>query len=105
MQKFVFAYHGGPSTMSQKEGQAHMEDWMRWMESLGDAVVDRGHAVGKSQTAGPGGIVDGGGANPISGYTVVQAADITAALKMAAVSPHVNMGGTIEVAPVLNMAM
>jgi hypothetical protein len=105
MEKFVFAYHGGPSSLSKEEGQALMTNWMRWMESMGDAVIDRGHALGQSKTAGPDGIIDHGGANPLSGFSVVQASDINAALKMAAVSPHVEIGGTIEVAPVMNMAM
>lgn len=105
MLKFVFVYHGGPSSMSQEEGQAHMVKWMSWMESLGNAVVDRGYAVGKSKTAGPTGILNDGGANPLSGFTVIQAENIEAALEMALSSPHVDVGGTIEVAPVMNMAM
>ncbi len=91
--------------MTPEEGKAHMANWMAWMESLGDAVVDRGHAVGKSQTVSSDGISDGGGANPLSGYTLIQAADMAAATKMASASPHVQVGGTIEVAPVLDMSM
>ncbi|SDD64589.1 hypothetical protein [Kordiimonas lacus] len=105
MPKFVFAYHGGPSSMTEEEGKAHMASWMDWMVGLGEAVLDRGHAVGKSHTVTGDGAVEGGGVNPISGYTLVQAVDMDAALKMAAVSPHVHVGGTIEVAPVLDMPM
>ena len=105
MSLFVFAYHGGPKSMTPEQGKAHMGKWMAWMESLGDAVVDRGQAVGKSMTVGPSGIEEGGGANPLSGFTVVQAKDMDAALKMATASPHIDVGGTIEVAPALDMAM
>ncbi|WP_417593749.1 YciI family protein [Parasphingorhabdus sp.] len=105
MPKFVFAYHGGPSSLSPEEGQAHMGEWVAWIESMGDGVVDRGLAVGQSRTAGPDGITRDGGANPLSGYTVIEAADMDVALQMASASPHIKVGGTIEVAPVMDMAM
>tara|TARA_R110002051_G_scaffold103453_6_gene175271 strand:+ start:1027 stop:1395 length:369 start_codon:yes stop_codon:yes gene_type:complete len=105
MSKFVFAYHGGPSSMTPEEGKAHMGKWMGWMESLGDAVVDRGLPVGKSKTVGPRGVTDDGGSNPLSGFTIVQADSIDAAVEMAKRSPHVEVGGTIEIAPALDMPM
>ena len=61
MPKFVFAYHGGPTSMTPEEGKAHMGKWKAWMESLGDAVVDRGLPVGKSKTVGRAGVTDDGG--------------------------------------------
>lgn len=105
MARFVFAYHGGPQSMSPDEGRAHMGKWMAWMGDLGDAVVDRGTPVGKSMTVGPDGVVDGGGSNPLSGITIVEASDMAAALEMAGRCPHVEIGGTIEVAPALDMPM
>jgi hypothetical protein len=105
MPKFVFAYHGSPKSMSQDEGRAHMKNWMAWMNSLGEAVIDRGLPVGKSHTVGRDGITENGGSNPLEGFTVIEAADMKAALEMAARSPHVEIGGTIEVAPALNMPM
>jgi hypothetical protein len=105
MARFVFAYHGGPNSMSPEEGRAHMGQWMAWMNGLGDAVVDRGMPVGKSMTVGPDGVSEGGGPNPISGFTIVEADDMAAALEMAGRCPHVDIGGTIEVAPALDMPM
>lgn len=105
MQKFVLAYHGGPSSMSPEEGQKHMADWMAWMDGLGDAVIDRGVAVGQSSTVGPDGVSDDGGPNPLSGITTIEAVDLAAAIEMTKISPHITMGGTIEVAPVMDMSM
>ena len=105
MAKFVFAYHGGPQSMSPEEGRLHMDEWMAWMGGLGDAVVDRGMPVGKSMTVGPNGVTEGGGPNPLSGYTLVAANDMEAALEMAKLCPHIAIGGTIEVAPALEMPM
>ncbi len=105
MTKFVFAYHGGPSSMSPEEGKAHMAQWMAWMQGLGDAVVDPGLPVGKSKTVSRDGVTDDGGSNPLSGFTVVQADTIEAAVDMAKRCPHVAIGGTIEVAPAFDMPM
>lgn len=105
MARFVFAYHGGPQSMSPEDGRAHMGKWMAWMNGLGDTVVDRGLPLGKSVTVGPDGITEDGGPNPLSGFTVVEAEDLDAALEMAKRCPHVDIGGTIEVAPALAMPM
>ncbi len=105
MQKFVFAYHGRPDIETKEEGMAHMEKWKAWMASLGDAVVDPGVPVGMSKTVSATGVADNGGANPLSGYTIVQAATIEDAVEMAKACPHVSGNGTIEVAPALDMEM
>ena len=105
MEKFVFIYHGGPKFESAEDGRAHMQRWMAWMESISVALIDRGLAVGKSRTAGPDGIRNDGGTNPVSGFSVIQAKHFDAALEMASNSPHVLAGGSIEVAPVMNMSM
>ena len=106
MAQFVFAYHGGNPPSSPEEGQKMMNEWHAWMQGLGEAMVNPGAAVGKSKTAAPDGIHDNGGSNPLMGYSVVEAADIDTALAMAAACPHISLvGGSIEVAPVMDMEM
>ena len=105
MPKFILAYHGGPGSMSPEEGQAHMANWKAWMDGLGDAVVDRGMPVGPSKTVSSDGVADDGGSNPLSGITILQADDMDAALEMVKGSPHVNVGGTIEIAQAMDMEM
>ncbi|MBL4645179.1 MAG: hypothetical protein JKY99_01835 [Rhizobiales bacterium] len=105
MQKYVFAYHGQPKIESKEEGKAHMEKWMAWSTGLGDAVVDPGVPVGPSKTVSADGVSDDGGSNPISGVSIVQAETIEEALEMAKACPHVTAGGTIEVAPAMDMEM
>lgn len=104
MPRFVFAYHGGPHNMSPEEGRAHMERWMAWMTGLGDAMVDRGLAVAAPVTLARDGVV-ANSSSPVSGYSVVEAADPAAATAMAQSCPHLDVGGTIEVAPALDMGM
>ena len=105
MSKFVFAYHGGsgmPET--QAEQAAIMEAWGQWFGALGDAVVDGGAPTGAARTVGPdGAATDGGGANPLTGYTVIEAADLDAATEIARGCPVLAGGGSVEVAQTIDM--
>lgn len=105
MPKFLFAYHGGHQFETKEEGMVHMAKWQAWSAGLGDAVVDPGMPVSGSKTVSSDGITDGGGSNPLSGITIVQADTIEAALEMAKSCPHVTIGGTIEVAQAMDMSM
>lgn len=105
MPKFLLAYHGPAQPMPPEHGQDHMARWMAWMEGLGAAVVDRGTPVGKSKTVSADGTTETGGLDPISGITILQADDMDAAIEMARLCPHLGVGGTIEVAPVMDMKM
>jgi hypothetical protein len=102
MPKFIFAYHGGKIPDTPEEGEKVMAAWNDWYGSMGSAVVDGGGPVGKSSTVKPGGVDANGGSNPLSGYTVVEAADLDAALAMAKGSPILS-DGSVEVAEVLEM--
>ena len=105
MPKYLLAYHGTPKFETPEDSKNHMQDWQAWSAGLGDAVVDPGMPVGISTTVTPDGIVEGGGSNPLSGITIVQADTLAGALKMAQSCPHVTAGGTIEVAEAMNMEM
>lgn len=104
MPKFIFAYHGGGVPESEEEQQKVMADWMAWYGAMGDAVKDPGAPVGMSSTVSANGVSDNGGANPLSGYTVVEAADQAAAAEMARGCPMVKDGsGSVEVAQIHEM--
>jgi hypothetical protein len=104
MPKFLFAYHGGKMPETEAEIAAEMQRWRDWMDGLGDALVDPGNPVGMSSTVSIDGVADNGGANPVSGYSLVMADDMNAALAMAAGCPMVTQGhGAIEVAETHNM--
>lgn len=103
MSEFIFAYHGGSMPESEEEGARVMAQWGAWMEGLGSAIVNPGAPVGDSKTVHSDGVNDDGGANPLSGFTVVKADTIDAAIKMAQGCPVLQSGGTVEVAPVMQM--
>lgn len=99
MPKFIFAYHGGKMPETEAEIAAEMQRWSDWMKGLGEALVDPGNPVGISKTVSVDGVADDGGANPVSGYSLVIADNMDAALTMALGCPMVTQGhGSIEVA-------
>lgn len=104
MTQFIFAYHGGKSPETPEEGEKIMAAWGAWFEGLGQAIVQPGAPLGMSKTVSGSGVVDDGGANPVSGYSVVNAANMDAAVAMAKGCPMVvDSSGSVEVAELLEM--
>ena len=102
MPKYIFAYHGGKMPETPEEGQKVMAAWGAWFESLGSAVVDPGNPAGMSKTVSGSGVADNGGSNPISGYSLVSADNLDAAVEMARGCPMLDHG-TVEVAEAIEM--
>ncbi len=102
MPNFVFAYHGGKKPESPEEGAKLKAKWNDWLDGLGDAVVNPGTPLGMSKTVSSDGVSDDGGSNPLSGFSIVNAGSMDAALEMAKACPFLEMG-TIEVAEAMEM--
>ena len=104
MTKYLLAYHGGGMPQTPAEQTASMAAWNTWFGALGKAVVDGGNPTGAAKTVGKGGrISDGGGANPLTGYSILEAANLDAAVNLAKGCPIVATGGTIEVGEIMKM--
>ncbi len=103
MPNYIIAYHGGNKPESPEEGAKHMAKWKAWVEGLGDAAVNPGTPLGKSKTVSSSGISDDGGPDPMSGFSIVKADSMDASLEMAKGCPHLELGGTLEVAEVMKM--
>tara|TARA_B100000035_G_scaffold220142_1_gene188961 strand:+ start:233 stop:562 length:330 start_codon:yes stop_codon:yes gene_type:complete len=80
MPHFLFAYHDGKMPETQQETEAEIASWQGWFDSISASIVDPGNPVGESRTVSDGGVVDDGGPNPLSGYTIVIADDIDEAV-------------------------
>jgi hypothetical protein len=103
MPKFVYAYHGGKKPETDEEMGQVMTAWKNWLGGLGPAVIDGGNPVGMSKTVTAGGVEDNGGANPLSGYGLVEAKDLDQAVEMAKGCPILQNNGTVEVAEAIDM--
>lgn len=96
MTNYLLVYRGGGMPESEEEGQRVMAQWGQWYESMGAALVDGGNPVGASKTIGANGSVSDS-ANPVSGYTIISAGDMDAAVEMAKGCPILQSGGSVEV--------
>ena len=104
MAKYLFVYHGGGAPETEEEQRSVMDAWGAWLGGMGAAVIDGGNPVGKSTTVHPDGTVsDDGGANPTSGYSLVEAANVADAIRKARGCPILTAGGSIELAQAFDM--
>jgi hypothetical protein len=104
MPKFVLVYHGGNQPSTPEEGKKVMDAWGTWFGSLGASVIDGGNPVGQSSTVqSDGSLLSGGGANPISGYSLIEAKDLKNAHNKVKNCPILAAGGTIEIAEAMDM--
>jgi len=104
MAKYLFVYHGGGAPQTKEAQAKAMDAWGSWFGSMGADVIDGGHPIGKSTTVkGDGSVVNNGGANPTSGYSVIEAKTLDDAITKAKRCPILESGGSIELAQTLDM--
>jgi len=98
MGKYVLVYTGGGMPQSEEEQQRVMAAWNTWFQGLGDAVVDSGNPFGASSA------VNGGGTSGLTGYSIISADGLDAAVSSASSCPILEGGrGSVEVYETLEM--
>ena len=104
MPKYVLAYHGGasPDTTSEAERGQIMAQWEAWYGELGESIVDGGNPFSQTRNVAADGVT-GANDNPVTGYTIITAGDIDAAVTSAKGCPILESGGSIEVAEAIDM--
>lgn len=104
MPKFVLAYHGGGMAETEEEQAKVMAAWGAWMEGLGSALKDPGNPTGATKTIlSDGSVIDGGGANPVTGYSILEADSLDHAVSLAKDNPIFESGGSVEVVEAIEM--
>jgi hypothetical protein len=105
MTKYVFSYHGDSEMPTdQAVVDEIMAAWGAWFGSLGDALVDGGNPFGASKSVASDGSVTDGNAARLSGYSIVNADSIDAAVTMAQGCPILGGdGSSITVSEAIEM--
>jgi hypothetical protein len=67
------------------------------VRQLGESIVDMGSPLGAPRTVASGGSVKDGAADELSGYSIVEAADMADAADKAKGCPVLSGGGQVEV--------
>ncbi len=106
MTQFIFTYHGGKKPETPEEGQKAMQAWKTWAASLGDALINPGTPVGTTKILNAGGsISDQASANPIMGFSIIEAENMDAALELLKDCPHLHMfEGSLEISEMMQMS-
>jgi hypothetical protein len=100
---YLLVFHGGSMPETQEEGAKIMQAWTDWFGVLGDAVIDQGNPVSQVRTIAANGSVSDGGVNPSSGYTIIRADNLDAAVAAAKGCPVLAGGASVEVAETFNV--
>ena len=103
MSQYVIIYLGGDPPSSPEEGKQHFSKYMEWLTSLGDAAVSPANPLKNTHTVSPDGTATTGGTSTMSGYTIVEADSMEAALSMAQACPFLDIGGSLEVSERIEM--
>jgi len=104
MANYMFAYSGGNGVAADEaERDAQMAQWNQWFGQLGAAVVDGGAPTGSAKTVGTGGSVSDGGSRGLTGYSIVSADSLDAAVELAKGCPVLEVGGAVDVYEAITM--
>lgn len=103
MARYLMVYLGGDQPATPEEGQQHFAKYMEWLSSLGDAAVSPANPLKDTNTVNADGSVSSGGVSTMSGYTIVEADSMEAALSMAKACPFLEIGGSLEVSELMEM--
>jgi len=103
MSKYVIVYLGGDQPSSPDEGKQHMSKYMDWLSSLGDSAVSPANPLKNTSTVNSDGSVTTGGTTSMSGFTIIEADSMEAALLIAKDCPFLDIGGSLEVSELMQM--
>jgi len=101
MKRYLFIVYG-QSADSEQERAAGMALMAEWYRSLGPALVDPGAPFTAARTVSDGAVGDAIGPNA-TGYNMVQAESLEAAIDLAALCPLLKHGRQVSVFETLPM--
>ena len=103
MAQYIMTYLGGDQPSSPEEGRQHFAKYKEWLVSLGDSAVSPANPLKDTCTVNSDGTVTTGGTTSMSGYTVIEADSMEAALEFAKACPFLDIGGSLEVSELMQM--
>lgn len=104
MTQYVMTYFGGNPPATPEEGKAHMQAYQAWLGELGASAISPMNPLRNAQTISPDGAASDGSAARMSGYTIVELDSMELAVEAAKRCPFLGIGGTLEVAELVDMS-
>jgi len=103
MPQYVITYLGCNQPSSPEEGKQHMDKYMQWLSSLGDSAVSPMNPFKDSRTVNPDRTDAVGSTTKMSGFTIIKADSMDAAVSIAKGCPFHDIGGSLEVSELMQM--
>ena len=103
MPQYMIAYLGGNQPSTPEEGKQRMSRYREWLDSLGDSAVSPANPLKGTSTVNPDGTVTTGSTMSMSGFTIIEADSMEAALLIARACPFLDAGGSLEVSELMQM--
>jgi hypothetical protein len=103
MPQYVIVYLGGDQPSSPEEGKQHFAKYKEWLSSLGDSAVSPANPLKDTSTVNSDGTVTTGSTTSMSGFTIIEADSMEAALLIAKACPFLDIGGSLEVSELIEM--
>ena len=99
MANFLLLYTGGGMPATSAEQAAVMKEWQAWFGKIGSAMVDGGNPFTPmaKTIGGDGKVSDGAVGTMATGYSVIKADSLAAAVEMAKGCPVLKGGAKISV--------
>lgn len=98
MSNFVLLYTGGMMPETEEKKAEMMGAWGGWYEKMGPAVVDGGNPFSNAKHVTDGGVSEGSASSPaVTGYTIISADSLDAAVDTVTDHPHIKYGGQVTV--------
>ena len=103
MSKYVIVYLGGEEPSNPEEGKRRYAEYKEWLSSLGESVISPANPFKNSHTVNPDGSIVVGSSTKMSGYTIIKADSMEAALAITKACPFLETGGSLEVSELIEM--
>lgn len=103
MAQYVISYIGGNQPATPEEGKEHFAKYQQWLASLGESAISPANPFKDTHTVNPDGSVTSGSSTKMSGYTIIEADSMEAALEIARACPFLEIEGSLEVSELMKM--
>lgn len=103
MTQYIITYIGGNQPATPEEGKQHFMKYKEWLASLGESVVSPANPFKNTHTINADGTVTSASSTTMSGYTIINADSIDAAIESAKACPFLEIGGSLEVSELIQM--
>lgn len=104
MPQYIFVYLGGEYPSDPEEGNKHFSKYQEWLASLGSAVVSPAIPFKDTHTVHQDKTVEPGTTSAMSGLSIIKMDSMDDALAVAKTCPFLEIGGTLEISEMIDMA-